>query len=75
MKPVILLILVSLILTGPASATAQSLDPNDLKKLKLLTFSPPDKAPSFTLKNLDGEDVKLTSFHGKPLLVYFWATW
>ncbi len=50
-------------------------DPEDLKKLKLLTFSPPDKAPEFTLKNLDGRAISLATFQGKPLMIYFWATW
>jgi thiol-disulfide isomerase/thioredoxin len=29
----------------------------------------------FTLKNLDGVDVKLASFEGKAILFNFWATW
>jgi cytochrome c biogenesis protein CcmG/thiol:disulfide interchange protein DsbE len=32
-------------------------------------------APEFTLKDLDGRDVRLSDFHGRPLLVYFWASW
>lgn len=32
-------------------------------------------APDFTLPNLGGNDVSLTSFKGKPLLINFWATW
>jgi peroxiredoxin len=32
-------------------------------------------APNFTLKNLDGEDVSLSQFRGKYVLVNFWATW
>jgi len=33
------------------------------------------KAPAFQLKNLDGGAVSLSSFHGKVLLLDFWATW
>lgn len=29
----------------------------------------------FTLKDLNGHDVKLADFKGKPLVVNFWATW
>jgi peroxiredoxin len=32
-------------------------------------------APDFTLKNLDGEEVSLSQFRGKYVLVNFWATW
>ena len=29
----------------------------------------------FTIKDLDGKDVSLTSFKGKVILLNFWATW
>ncbi len=32
-------------------------------------------APDFTLTNLDGEEVTLSQFRGKPVIVNFWATW
>jgi peroxiredoxin/outer membrane lipoprotein-sorting protein len=32
-------------------------------------------APSFTLKDLEGAEVKLADFAGKVLIVDFWATW
>ena len=32
-------------------------------------------ASNFTLKNLKGEDVSLSQFRGKYLLINFWATW
>ena len=32
-------------------------------------------APSLSLKAPDGKQVSLASFHGKPVLVDFWATW
>ena len=38
----------------------------------------PDAAKAnldFVLKNLDGQDVRLADFKGKPLLINFWATW
>jgi tetratricopeptide (TPR) repeat protein/thiol-disulfide isomerase/thioredoxin len=32
-------------------------------------------APDFTLKDLDGRDVQLTSLKGKVVVLDFWATW
>lgn len=32
-------------------------------------------APDFTLRNLDGEEVKLSDYRGKLVLINFWATW
>ncbi len=33
------------------------------------------QAPSFSLKDLDGKQVSLSDFRGKPVLITFWATW
>ena len=33
------------------------------------------KAPNFTLKNLKGEDVSLSQFRGKKVILNFWASW
>lgn len=35
----------------------------------------PDRAPDFTLRDLDGQAVSLSSFAGKTVVVNFWATW
>ena len=32
-------------------------------------------APDFTLKGLDGQEVSLSDFRGKPVLLNFWANW
>jgi len=32
-------------------------------------------APDFTLKGLDGQEVSLSDFRGKPVLLNFWASW
>ena len=32
-------------------------------------------APDFTLKTLDGGEVSLSQFRGRPVLINFWATW
>ncbi len=33
------------------------------------------KAPGFTLKDQDGNDVSLSDFEGKVIILDFWATW
>lgn len=33
------------------------------------------KAPDFTVKDADGNDVKLSSFIGKPIVLNLWASW
>lgn len=33
------------------------------------------ESPNFTLKNLNGEEVSLSDYKGKIVLVNFWATW
>jgi thiol-disulfide isomerase/thioredoxin len=32
-------------------------------------------APDFTLNGLDGQEVSLSGFRGRPVLLNFWATW
>jgi peroxiredoxin len=34
-----------------------------------------EQAPDFTLNDLSGKEVSLSSFRGKPVLLNFWATW
>lgn len=37
--------------------------------------APGDSVPDFTLKTLDGDTVRLFEFRGRPVVIYFWATW
>lgn len=32
-------------------------------------------APNFTLQSLDGTDISLSDYIGRPVLINFWATW
>jgi peroxiredoxin len=34
-----------------------------------------EKAPSFTLEDINGNKVSLSDFHGRVVIVDFWATW
>ena len=38
-------------------------------------FQEKKEAPAFSLKGLDGKQVSLSDFKGKPMLIVFWATW
>ena len=33
-----------------------------------------EEAPNFTLQNIDGQNVRLTDFRGKIVIIYLWAT-
>jgi len=33
------------------------------------------RSPGFSLQNLEGQDINLKSYSGKPLIINFWATW
>lgn len=35
----------------------------------------PQPAPAFTLKDADGENVSLSDYRGKVVILHFWATW
>src|SRR5260370_28773816 len=51
---------------APAGVPTPALEPAAKPKRKLL---------SFTLADLHGRRVKLSAWHGHPLIVDFWATW
>ena len=39
------------------------------------TESNKNSAPNFTVTDADGNNVKLSDFNGKPVVLNFWATW
>ena len=43
--------------------------------MKHAEFSDTKPAPEFTLKDVNGKDVKLSDFRGKIVVLNFWATW
>ena len=58
--------LVAALLFAPAVLSAQEAKPRALVNAS---------APAWTLKNLDGKDVKFADFKGKVVVIDFWATW
>jgi peroxiredoxin len=49
----------------------ESMDLSDAKQ----GLTQGDLAPDFTLTTLDGEEVKLSDYQGKKVILNFWATW
>lgn len=43
--------------------------------MKHAEFSTEKPAPDFTLKDVNGADVKLSDYKGKVVVLNFWATW
>jgi thiol-disulfide isomerase/thioredoxin len=53
----------------------EPLDLGELTVQMVINLKPGDTAPEFEVKNLDGGSLRLADFHGKYLLLDFWATW
>lgn len=64
----ILLLLFSIFITGPAAA--QTTAPSSFNE-----FKDKIKAPDVNLLDTEGNRVKLTDYKGKLVLLFFWTTW
>lgn len=42
---------------------------------KAFAYAEKNKAPDFSLKDINGRDVSLSSLRGKVVILSFWATW
>lgn len=71
----ILLMLIVFLDLGNRISFAGSPQEQDLNTLQLVAFAPPIKAPDFVLEDLSGKEIRLKECHGKPVMLYFWATW
>jgi thiol-disulfide isomerase/thioredoxin len=74
-----LLILVLLIFNPIVYGSNNSTTKSEITKGNLLTTAKSeigkDEAPDFTLYTLDGDEVKLSDYLGKVVIIDFWATW
>jgi len=59
---------------APAASPAAVSTPSTQPTIEVGT-RPDFRAPEFTLKTLDGGEVSLADFAGRPVLVNFWASW
>ena len=69
-------IAIALLLTGlglaPSSVAA---DLDTLMREFRVTATGLKPAPAFSLKTLEGKAAALADHGGRPVLLYFWATW
>jgi peroxiredoxin len=63
------IVLLSIAVTTASGVQAEQFSPWKVEKLV------GKKAPPFTVKDLSGRDISLSSFRGKTILLNFWATW
>ena len=56
-------------------ATSEAQSKDFYRALAIHKFDDRPEAPSFSLRNPDGDKVELSDFKGKVLLLNFWATW
>ncbi len=61
------------------SEAGQSLPENEIRRLLTAAnfFELPErgKSPDFSLMSLEGDQVRLSQYRGKVVLLSFWATW
>jgi len=69
------LIVTAALLAGAAAigVRAGTIDPPE--SLMVQSFAAPIAIPAFTLRDVEGRELTSTSFHGKVVLLNFWATW
>jgi len=58
-----------------AAITMTSSSPLSIPSFGIQRFNEKREAPPFSLKTLNGSQVSLSDFKGKPMILKFWATW
>lgn len=59
----------------PGGRSDEALEAGTLEMKVNKTLKVGDMAPAFTVKTLDGKEIKLSDYKGKYVLLDFWATW
>ena len=67
-----ILILIMMLVWLPVKAYAEH---DFFNKVGVVPPKTSQPAPDFVVKNLKGQDVMLSDFNGKVVLLNFWATW
>ena len=73
MKAALLAICAACLLIAHAALAAAELE-DLLLDLQIVPLGG-EAAPAFTLESLDGKKVSLNDYRGKPVFLYFWASW
>ena len=71
---VLLRFFIGCVLVGTLSFTPFPAFPQDYVP-RIRFVRDPDPAPPFQLEDIEGKELKLEAFHGKVVLLNFWATW
>jgi cytochrome oxidase Cu insertion factor (SCO1/SenC/PrrC family) len=69
--------LIALLLLAGLSLAAPSLAADLDALLRGFHVAPAGRtpAPAFSLKTIEGKTAALADYRGRPVLLYFWATW
>lgn len=59
----------------PSPSTFEDGGNNELIPPEMAGIKEGELAPNFKLKTLEGDSVQLSDYHGKKILLNFWATW
>jgi peroxiredoxin len=70
----ITILFIPLLQVGKAASPSQPEYPS-CKSFGIQRFQERKEAPAFSLKSLNGEQINLSDFKEKPVLITFWATW
>ena len=73
LSSVLILFLYTVTITGCQKESRAGIDPAAESNVSL--GGDENKAPDFTLTSVSGEDVSLSDFKGKVVVIDFWATW
>jgi len=69
-----LVLIIPFLESGRAASPSQKGSPS-CESFGIQRFPERKEAPVFSLNSLDGKQISLSEFRGKPVLVTFWATW
>jgi peroxiredoxin len=68
------ILLIPFLQVGMAASLSQPEYPS-CNSFGIQRFQERKQAPAISLKSLNGEQISLNDFKGKPVLITFWATW